>query len=126
MDEEKTLSENNQSEEQTTLTKEEILARSRKENSHGDERSERATLRAGYIAMVAGGLICTVLYLLYFLLLNEVHPELFLVYTAMWTVFAWIEFYHLRRKIWLICAIAFTVAVIGFLILIILKFAGIE
>ena len=133
--EEKDLTENNQpekrelnltKEQEHAFTKDEILERSRKENSHGDERSERATLRAGYIAMVAGGLFCTVLYLLYFLLLNEVHPELFLVYTAMWAVFAWIEFYHLRRKIWLICAIAFTVAVIGFLILIILKFAGIE
>ena len=126
MDKEKNLTENNQSEEQAILTKEEILERSRKENSRGDERTDRAALIAGYFAMMVGGLISVVLHLLYTLLLNEAHPELFFVYSVMWSVFAWIEFHHLRRKIWLICAIAFTVAAIGCLILVILKFAGID
>ena len=126
MEEEKTLTESNQSEEQATLTKEEILARSRKENSRGDERSENAMLRAGYIAMMSGGVFCTVLYLLCYLLLHEVRIELFCVYVFMWSVFTWVQFYYTRKKIQLVGAIAFTVAFTGFLILIILKFAGIE
>ena len=126
MEEDKTLTESNQSEEQATLTKEEILERSRKENSRGDERSENAMLRAGYIAMMSGGVFCTVLYLLYYFLLHEVHFELFCVYVFMWSVFTWVQFYYTRKKIQLVGAIAFTVAFTGFLILIILKFAGIE
>lgn len=123
MEEEKFTSED-QSEQ--SLSKEEILEMSRKENSRGDERDTNALLKAGYIAMVVGGLISIVLYLLYGFLLHETRYELFFVYAAMWAVFMWVQFYYTRKKSRLIGAIAFTVSDICFIIILILQFAGIE
>ncbi len=52
-------------EERTTLSKEEILAKSRKENENGDEREQQALYRAGYAATSIGfflyGIISVVL-----------------------------------------------------------------
>ena len=134
MDEEKNLTESNQPEEQelnptkeqAPLTKEEILERSRKENSHGDERSVSAMMRAGYIAMIVGGVLCVFLYWLYYHLLNEDLYGLFIVYAVMWAVFSWVQFYYTRKKAQLVCGILLTVGAVCFLISFILQFAGID
>ena len=108
-----------------TLSKEEILARSRKENKRGDERTTGAMFKAGYLAMFVGGLVCAVVYLLFQLILDELHPELMFVYVTMWTVFMWVQYYYLRRKWHLGSAIGFTVATVGFLVFLILQLIGI-
>ena len=120
-----TVTDDGDSEQSPHLTKDEILARSRKENKRGDERAERAMLKAGYLAMFVGGLVCAVIYFLFQLILGEYHHELFLVYDVMWAVFTWVQYYYIRRNLHLGCAIAFTVAGVGFLILLILQLAGI-
>ena len=127
MDEEKNLTENNQPEEQEpSLTKEEILERSRKENLRGDERSVNAMMRAGYIAMIVGGVLCVFLYWLYYYLLNEDLYGLFIVYSVMWAVFSWVQFYYTRKKAQLVCGILLTVGAVCFLISFILQFTGID
>ena len=126
MDDEKILIEADQSEEQDQpLTKEEILERSREENSRGDERTKNAMLKAGYLAMLTGGLLCTGLYLLYDFLLHEIRYELFFVYTVMSAVFMGVQFYYTRKKSHLVGASAFAVASIGFIIILIIQLAGI-
>ena len=112
-------------EQSSHLTKDEILARSRKENKRGDERSESAMLKAGYLAMFVGGLVCTLVYFLFQLILNELHPELLFVYVTMWAVFMWVQYYYLKRKWHLGSAIGFTVATAGFFVFLILQLMGI-
>ena len=107
------------------LSKEEILERSRKENSHGDERATNAIMKASYIAMATGGVLCICLYLLFLFVLHEMRYELFFVYAAMMAVSTWVQFFHIRKKAQLIGAIAFTVAAVGFVIILILQLAGV-
>lgn len=126
MDDEKILMEADQTEEQDQpLTKEEILERSREENSRGDERTANAMLKAGYIAMLTGGLLCTGMYLLYEFLLHEIRYELFFIYTVMSAVFMGVQFYYTRKKAHLVGACAFAVASIGFMIILVMQLAGI-
>ena len=122
---EESATKNANNEPSAPLTKDEILARSRKENKRGDERSENAMLKAGYLAMFVGGLVCTVVYFLFQLILGELHPELIFVYSVMWAVFMWVQYYYLRRKMHLGSAIGFTIASAGFLIFLILQLIGI-
>ena len=126
MEEEKNLTESNQPEERTPLTKEEILARSRKENAHGDERSTNAVLRAGYFAMIIGGVLCVLMYWLYYHLLHETREELFVIYSVMWAVFSWVQFHYAKRKAQLALGILWTVAAVCFIIVLILQLTGLD
>ena len=127
MEEEKNLTENNQPKEQEhILTKEEILERSHKENAHGDERSVNAMMRAGYIAMIIGGVLCVLMYWLYYHLLRETRDELFVIYSVMWAVFSWVQFHYAKRKAQLVLGIIWTVAAVCFIIVLILQLTGLD
>ena len=108
------------------LTKEEVLEKSRKENAHGDERVVGAIWKAGYLAMSAGLLICSVLYLLYYILKGEAHFELFFVYSCMQLISSIVQYCYTRRKIMLAISIAFAAVTVGLLIFIVLDLAGID
>ena len=111
--------------EEMSLTKEEILERSRKENSHGDEHSKNAAMKAGYLAMMVGALLCICLYLLFDFFKKEARYELFMLYTVMETVYMGIQFHYMRKKAMLIGAISFAIASICMAIILIIQFAGI-
>ncbi|MCM1438884.1 MAG: DUF6442 family protein [Roseburia sp.] len=72
-------------EEKQTLSREEILAISRKENKNGDERDACITQRAMQFAFAAGLLVVGIVQIVLAALDRQVSLELYMVYTAMVT-----------------------------------------
>ena len=95
------------------MERQEILAKSRKENEVQDERELVIRHIAWYIAKAVGGVVCMLISLIitiFFDKLGIVSSACFMVYTCMAAVEYWISAYHLRdRKGILAAAVFYTV-----------------
>lgn len=80
------------------MNKEEILAKSRKENEKMDEMEQSAQAKAGKLAMGIGGVLCMVFLLLDFIRTGEVNHCLYVVNLGMYSIFHFVIHKKIRKK----------------------------
>lgn len=97
------------------MKKEEILAKSRKENEKIDEMEQFAQAKAGKMAMGIGGVLCMMFLLLHTIRTGEINNSLYAVYLGMESVFHFVTYKEVRKKRDLVYGILFGVLAVLFL-----------
>ena len=97
------------------MNKEEILAKSRKENEKVDEMEQFAQAKAGKMAMGIGGVLCMVLVLLDLIRTGETNECLYAVYLGMYSVFHFVNYKGICKKSDLVYGILFGALAVLFL-----------
>lgn len=101
-----------------TLSKEEILAASRKENKNGDERERQGMLTANSLAMSVGILVIGIIILISVIVKDKFPYEVWVIYGSILTTQAIVNavkmsrlrvFYIVSSVLLGLCSIAFTV-----------------
>ena len=119
--------ENKPVEEDVQLSREEILAASRKENRNGDERDSKIYLRGTQIALSVAMLLMGVIQLVCVFLNRAVPAELWLVYMGM--LATWSLYYGIksgkRRPLFISCGVLCSLVFAGFTTIWILQLCGV-
>ena len=109
------------------MNREEILAKSRKENKGNDERELAALARAGQVASAAGGFVCVAILILE-AILSDYNSR---VVYAIWAVYLTItgttllaKYIKLKKKHELICGLIELIIAAAFLIMYIIRLVG--
>ena len=105
------------------MNKDEILAKSRYENAGQDERELQIQMKAGSIAKAFGGLLCLLLNMISVLVMENnmlICLTCDLIYCGMLAVENWIIGIRLKKKMYAIGAVVFTLLFVGFVVLFIL------
>ncbi len=97
------------------MNKEEILAKSRKENKTMDEMELGAQAKAGKLAMNIGAVVCMVFVLLETLRTGKTNHLLYAVYLCMLSVFHFATFKNIHKKKDFIYGILFGLLAVGFI-----------
>ena len=113
----------------TTLSKDEVLERSRKENAkRDDERERKLILKGDMIALEVGWLVSFILLLIDRVALNKYNPELaiaFIVTTTVDLILAG-KFGRKHKKLYLTLGIIGAIITTIFVVLWILSLCGVE
>ena len=80
------------------MNREEILERSRNENSNMDERERDALARAGQKATAVGGLVCALIIILEAIFSNRFSLSAWAVYLSMTGTILLVKYLHLKKK----------------------------
>ena len=80
------------------MNKEEILARSRKENEKRDEREQQTFYKAGQIACGVGGILCGLIIILEAIFAEEMNPSIWAVYLSMTGTMLLTKYVYLKKK----------------------------
>ena len=102
------------------MNRDDILAKSRKENSGGDEREAHVRMRAGNISYAVGGVLCVLISFVVTVFLEGldlVSYVCWLIYCGMGATEYWIRAVQLKTKWEIIGAIISSLLFIGYLLL---------
>ncbi len=80
------------------MNKEEILERSRKENSTQDEMERDAFVRSGQKACAVGGFVCVAIIILESIFSDNVNYSTWSVYLSMTGTMLLVKYFHLKKK----------------------------
>ncbi len=109
------------------LTREEILASSRKENKQGDERDKNLYNKGMRIAYSIGVLLIGIITIVNTIVLDKITAEIWIVYMGMTT--AWSLYYGIKvrkhRPLFLACGIICGIACVFWIVYYILGLSGV-
>ncbi len=109
------------------LTREEILASSRKENKNGDERDQNLYNKSMSIAYSIGILLIVIITLVNTIVLDKITAEMWIVYTGMSTV--WPLYFGIKvrkhRPLFLACGIICGIACVFWIVYYVLELCGV-
>ncbi|MGN0823940.1 MAG: DUF6442 family protein [Candidatus Coproplasma sp.] len=110
-----------------TLSKEEILEASRKENKNGDERERQGMLTAQSLAMSTGLFIGGIVILVSVLVTGKISVEIWLILCGMQTTQAIVNAVKMskQRVIYIVLSVIFALCFIAFCVLWILEMCGV-
>ena len=109
------------------LTREEILASSRQENKHGDEREQNINGKGMRLAYSIGILLIGIISLVNTIVLDKTPTEIWIVYmgmTAVWSLYYGIKVGK-RRPLFLACGVICSITCVLFTVIWILELCGI-
>ena len=103
------------------MTKEEILAKSRDDNSRRDEMEKATMARAGQIACAVGGIVCAIIILLEGFLTDRTSFSTFAVYMSMTGTMLLMKYFRQRKPSLLISAVIQLVTAAAFLVVFVIQ-----
>ncbi len=106
------------------MNKEEILAKSRKENKNQDEYEKYVLSRAGHIAMAVGGVLCMLIILFEAIFTDSPALTPWAIYLTMTGTTLLIKYHYLRKKHDLVFGLLQLAFATAMLILHIIKIMG--
>lgn len=106
------------------MTREEILALSRKENKNSDEMEKDALLKAGQRACAVGGCVCMVIILLETIFSQQVNISTWAVYLSMTGTTLLTKYARLRKKHELILGLLELALAAAFLVIHVVRLVG--
>ncbi len=106
------------------MNKDEILAKSRKENENQDEMELEVFAKSGQKACAVGGIVCVLIIILQSIFKNSVDFSVWAVYLSMTGTMLLYKYIKLKKKHELIFGLMQLILAVVFLVFYILKLVG--